>query len=248
MTLFRGHCAFSENHFFQINIIVDSRKGFLDFQPQLFQNDLHHGFPVEIRELLGNFHIVEVLIKIPLFYPDQFRRELRNCPPLIQNGLNFPLTSLAFISAINSLVRAGGFSIERLLPLILIVFGNLHAKMTTSGVHHQIERAGAVLIHFDKVVAAAQSSDTLAGPLYVYMIGTIELFQRNFCLTCQWKPSDFHTAWNFLPDDFVQLLKMQLFLLQPDGFHPTADIHSHHIGMTRSCMVTVVPMVQPLPA
>lgn len=80
------------------------------------------------------------------------------------------------------------------------------------------------------MIAAAQSSDTLTGPLYVYMIGTIELFQRNFCLTCQRNPSDFYAAGNFLPDDFVQLLKMQLFLPQSDGFHPAADIHSHHIG------------------
>ena len=95
---------------------------------------------------------------------------------------------------------------------------------------YQIQRSVATTINFNEVVAATQGADAAASPVQINQISTPKCRKVNLCIQRVRSIAHFTPTGDILPNDLIQLSKVNLRLLEASGFQATSNIDSNHAG------------------
>ena len=113
---------------------------------------------------------------------------------------------------------------------LLIEFADFQTQMAAAGVDDDIQIAIVVLIHFNKVIAAAKGADAQLRPVQVHGLYAQQLLQIDIFCKAVGFVLNRKAGRDHFPDQLVQLLQFQMFFFHSNRFHAAADIHAHQIG------------------
>ena len=95
---------------------------------------------------------------------------------------------------------------------------------------HHIQLPLLVPVHLDEVVAAPQRADALFRPEHLNVPEAAQLLQVDLVRVPVDGGAHRKAGGDFLPDQLIQLLQLQMVLPEPGRLHAAADIHPHQVG------------------
>ena len=215
-----------------INIVVDGGERFLGVPLHPLHQLPHHGLPVQLRELLHQLHVVEVVLQQVAGHVGQRLGDVGQ--DLLLGGLHLlgdlTLPSLglqAFDERLDGLLVP---AVQRLIPSLLVVVGHLQAQVTAAGVDDQVALTVLVHVQLDEVVAAAQGADALAGAIQVHGVGAAELGQVNLVVVGVISVPDGQAGRYLAVDELIQPLQLHPLAGHRHRLHAAADVHPHQVG------------------
>ena len=85
-------------------------------------------------------------------------------------------------------------------------------------------------IYLDKMVAAAQCAHRTKSLIFLDMTQTKQVIQVCLCCEMMRRGAHLFSGWNFIVNQFIQLLQLQTLCMKLDSQHSAANIHAHQTG------------------
>ena len=112
----------------------------------------------------------------------------------------------------------------------LIEIRRFRPKVTASRMDDQPIRTVLTPVNFDKVISAAERSDTHVSLVRLDVTVTQQPFQFRLLRKTMWFYTDISSRRNFLMDQLIQLLQIKPLCIQPDCKDSAADVHADQPG------------------
>ena len=201
-------------------------------EPHGRQYLIDHRLPIDQGKTLDQRHIVQIIVKERSADVSQRLGHSRTALffELLQHGLQLFFAASGLVRFDQLLDMDLIAAVELLIALLLIIARDLQPQMTAAGMNDQVQRAVLILIHLDKMVAAAQGADGAAGSAQIDSFGTAQRREVDGFIVWMQRLTNGKTRWYPLTDDLIQRFQIQRLLCQPHGLHTTADVHTHQIG------------------
>ena len=230
----RGNSALAQNHFVGVNVVVNRVETFDGADTGALEQNFSHAFTVQPREMLTNFHVVQVLRQIFPVNKAQIVRRLRMLLPeipvqFLNRFLNFTAPPSRLVLADNFFLRLEHFLLayRQIYRHFLVNFRDLLAQIPAAAVNHQIKSPVARAVNLYEMVAAAQSANApLNAPRILQAAIAKQILQlESFAATFP----DIFAGRNFMRR-LVELFKVNRIRVQLNREHSAANVNADDVG------------------